>query len=174
MRAILYSPENSTNVRFVSPEAPDVPSSVPGPAAPVRGGSTLPVRLPRRGPSPWLRAAFRAAATLAPPLAVRWAERAFGTPPRLQARLSPVLASGHRFYLDAGGERLAVWSWGDGPTAVLLHGWAGRPHRARLVRPGLRRCTRGRRQEGRSSARIRRSLGRCRRRRARDPPGRPG
>ncbi len=138
MRAILYSPENSTNVRFVSPEAPDVPAGVPGRAAPLPGESTLPVRLPRRGPSPWLRAAFRAAATLAPPLAVRWAERAFGTPPRLQARFSPVLAAGHRFYLDAGGERLAVWSWGDGPTAVLLHGWAGRSEQlASFVSPLL-------------------------------------
>ena len=137
MPAILYSPENSTNVRFVSPEAPDVPSPVPGRAAPPPGESALPVRLPRRRPSPWLRAAFRAAATLAPPLAVRWAEHAFGTPPRLEARFSPVLASGHRFYLDAGGERLAVWSWGDGPTAVLLHGWAGRSEQLASFVPPL-------------------------------------
>ena len=126
MRAILYSPENSTNVRFVSAEAPDVSAAdldsrrARPPAVP------LPVRLPRGRPSPWLRAAFRALGTIAPPLAVRWAERVFGSPPRLQARSSPIFASGHRFYLDVRGERLAAWSWGDGPTAVLLHGWAGR------------------------------------------------
>ncbi|MFL5310885.1 MAG: alpha/beta fold hydrolase [Myxococcales bacterium] len=133
MRAILYSPENSTNVRFVSPEAPDLAGDPRRPAAP-----PVPVRLPRRTPSPWLRAAFRAAGSLAPPLAVRWAERAFANPPRLEARPSPVLAAGHRFYLTAGGERLAVWSWGDGPTAVLLHGWAGRSEQlASFVAPLL-------------------------------------
>ncbi|HEX9605006.1 MAG TPA: alpha/beta fold hydrolase [Myxococcales bacterium] len=122
MRAILYSPENSTNVRFVSPEAPDLAGEVPErPARPAR-----PVRLPRRGPYPWLRTAFRVASAIAPPLAVRLAERAFGTPPRVEARTSLVLASGHRFYLTAGGERLAIWSWGDGPVALLLHGWGGR------------------------------------------------
>jgi pimeloyl-ACP methyl ester carboxylesterase len=136
MPAILYAPENSTNVRFVSAEAPDVPAT-PGRPSPSPAGPGLAVRLPRPGPSPWLRAAFRAASTLAPPLAVRWAERTFGTPPRLQARASPVLASGHRFYLDAGGERLAVWSWGDGPTAMLLHGWAGRSEQLASFVPPL-------------------------------------
>ena len=75
MRAILYSPENSTNVRFVSPEAPDAAGQVPERPAP-----PLPVRLPHRGPSPWLRAGFRVASAIAPPLAVRLAERAFGNP----------------------------------------------------------------------------------------------
>jgi pimeloyl-ACP methyl ester carboxylesterase len=122
MPAILYSPENSTNVRFISPEAPDLSADGSDRFARL----PAPVLLPRHGPSPWLRAAFRLAGTIAPPLAVRWAERAFGSPPRLEARPSPVLATGHRFYLTAGRERLAVWSWGDGPTALLLHGWAGR------------------------------------------------
>jgi pimeloyl-ACP methyl ester carboxylesterase len=121
MRAILYSPENSTNVRFISPEAPDLTGDLTRPAAP-----PAPSRLPRRGPSPWMRAAFRVASAVAPPLAVRLAERAFGTPPRVDARPSPVLDAGHRFYLSVGRERLAVWSWGDGPVAVLLHGWGGR------------------------------------------------
>ena len=132
MRAILYSPENSTNVRFVSPEAPDVTGDVPHHAP-----MPVPMRLRDRSPSPWLRAAFRVAGAIAPPLAVRWAERAFGTPPRLEARPSPVLAAGHRFYLTFGGERLAVWSWGDGPTALLLHGWAGRSEQLASFVPPL-------------------------------------
>ena len=131
MRAILYSPENSTNVRFVSPEAPDVTG------VPHHAPMPVPMRLRDRSPSPWLRAAFRVAGAIAPPLAVRWAERAFGTPPRLEARPSPVLAAGHRFYLAFGGERLAVWSWGDGPTALLLHGWAGRSEQLASFVPPL-------------------------------------
>jgi pimeloyl-ACP methyl ester carboxylesterase len=118
----LRSVESSTNVRFVLPARAAAGGGVAaGDPAPSRGAADL----PRRGPSPWLRAAFRATATLAPPLAVRWAERAFGTPPRMATRPSPVLRAGHRFYLLAGGQRLAIWSWGDGPTALLLHGWAG-------------------------------------------------
>jgi pimeloyl-ACP methyl ester carboxylesterase len=137
MPAILSSAHNSTNVRSVSiAEAPEV-LPAPDRAGLPEGPLPAPLRLSRRGPSPWLRAAFRAAGTIAPPLAVRWAERAFGTPPRLQARPSAVLDAGHRFYLDAGGERLAVWSWGDGPTAVLLHGWAGRSEQLASFVPPL-------------------------------------
>ena len=88
-----------------------------------------PARLaPAQRPPPpaWLRVALRVASSFASPLAARWAERAFLTPPRMQPRAHPVLDSGHRFYVHAGGHRLAVWSWGDGPTALLLHGWGGR------------------------------------------------
>jgi pimeloyl-ACP methyl ester carboxylesterase len=134
MATIFDAPENSTNVRFVSPETPDVPGAGPGSEV---VPPPAPARLTRR-PAVWLRAAFRAAATLAPPLAVRWAVRAFGSPPRMPSRPSPVMASGHRFYIHSGGHRLAVWSWGDGPTALLLHGWAGRSDQlAPFVRPLL-------------------------------------
>src|SRR5690348_568410 len=126
MRAILYSPENSTNVRFISPEAPDVEIPAANDPVPLERVRSAPASLPRERAPAWLRAGFRVAATLAPPLAARWAERVFGSPPRLHARPAPVLATGHRFYLHSGIHRLAVWSWGDGPTALLLHGWAGR------------------------------------------------
>ncbi|HWE23414.1 MAG TPA: alpha/beta hydrolase [Myxococcales bacterium] len=69
---------------------------------------------------------MRTTATLAPPLASRWAERIFFTPPRMRTRPAPVLTTGHRFFVEGAGHRLAVWSWGDGPTALLLHGWGGR------------------------------------------------
>ena len=138
MRAVRFTLENSTNGRSVSKtEASEFLARTAAPPAATPRRPPAPLRLPRRGPSPWLRAAFRAVATIAPPLAVRWAQRTFGSPPRLQARPSPVLASGHRFYLDMGGERLAVWSWGDGPTALLLHGWAGRSEQLTAFVPPL-------------------------------------
>jgi pimeloyl-ACP methyl ester carboxylesterase len=41
-----------------------------------------------------------------------------------------LLATGHRLSFDVPGERgtarLACWSWGDGPSVFLLHGWSGR------------------------------------------------
>jgi pimeloyl-ACP methyl ester carboxylesterase len=114
------SSKNSTNVRSLdTARAP-----APVPAAPQYAAA--PERLSRRRPPRWLRAALRTAATVAPPLATRWAEKLFATPPRVRARPSPVLDAGHRFFVEAGAHRLAVWSWGDGPTAMLLHGWGGR------------------------------------------------
>jgi pimeloyl-ACP methyl ester carboxylesterase len=49
-----------------------------------------------------------------------------------------VLDGGHAFELKAGGHDLAAWSWGDGPTVLLHHGWNGRAaHMARFVQPLL-------------------------------------
>jgi pimeloyl-ACP methyl ester carboxylesterase len=50
---------------------------------------------------------------------------------------SPVLETGHRFYLPAAGHSIAVWSWGDGPTALLMHGWAGRAEQLTAFVPPL-------------------------------------
>ncbi|MFH1842081.1 MAG: alpha/beta fold hydrolase [bacterium] len=46
--------------------------------------------------------------------------------PRLTAREQRWLASAVPFRLEVAGRRLAAWSWGDGPTVLLLHGWSGR------------------------------------------------
>ena len=118
--ASVARPENRPNVRSViGPHNAAVTIE--------ERGRSAPARLPRRPQSfRWLRVALPAAATLAPPLAIRWAERLFATPPRMRARSSPVLEAGHRFFIESKGRRLAAWSWGDGPTAILLHGWGGR------------------------------------------------
>lgn len=117
--ASLRSPENRTNVRFSSnARAPASTAAATTPPPPARLAPPQPPR--------WLRAALRATATIAPPLAVRWAGHLFATPPRMRPRASALLETGHRFFLDAKGHRIAVWSWGDGPTAILLHGWGGR------------------------------------------------
>src|SRR5207249_9378261 len=90
-------PEISTNVRFKQRATAARPAAVPA--------------LQRPAPPRWLRVALRLASSFASPLAARWAERAFLTPPRMAPRAHPVLASGHRFFLQAGAHRLAVWSW---------------------------------------------------------------
>ena len=113
-------PTIRTNVRSViAARAPATPIASPPPPP-------APVRLPRPQPPRWLRAGLRAASTLAPSIAVRWMDHLFFTPPRMKARPSPVLEAGHRFSVETARERLAVWSWGDGPTVILLHGWGGR------------------------------------------------
>ena len=39
--------------------------------------------------------------------------------------------------METAGQRLAVWSWGDGPTAILLHGWGGRSDQLAAFVPPL-------------------------------------
>ena len=132
MRATSVLPlDNSTNVRFVKEHA-----RTRQPGAP-RTPALAPVR-PSRGDTPlWLRVALPAASVLVPPIAVRWAERLFLVPPRMKPITSPVLAAGHRFRISAAGHSIVVWSWGDGPTAVLMHGWCGRAEQLAAFVPPL-------------------------------------
>jgi len=120
-----------TNVRsIIAARAPATPIASPPPPP-------APARLPRPQPPRWLRVGLRAAATLVPSIAVRWVEHLFFTPPRMRALPSPVLETGHRFFVETAGQRLAVWSWGDGPTAILLHGWGGRSDQLAAFVPPL-------------------------------------
>jgi pimeloyl-ACP methyl ester carboxylesterase len=55
---------------------------------------------------------------------------------------SSLFASGQRVDLKLDGRRLAVWRWGNGPTALLAHGWGSRGARlgdfvAPLTRAGF-------------------------------------
>jgi pimeloyl-ACP methyl ester carboxylesterase len=63
-----------------------------------------------------------------PAVAARWAEKLFFNAPRRGAspRVRAFLATGRfrEFHVD--GERIASWSWGEGPAVYLVHGWAGR------------------------------------------------
>ena len=129
--ASLLRANNSTNVRFVldvpySAHPIDVPTPAPAPARPSRGEAPL-----------WLRVALPTASVLAPPIAVRWAEHLFVSPPRMKPLSAPILQTGHRFHLSAAGQSIAVWSWGDGPTALLMHGWAGRAEQLAAFVPSL-------------------------------------
>jgi pimeloyl-ACP methyl ester carboxylesterase len=74
--------------------------------------------------------AMRGLSLLSPEIAARVAERVFLTPPRFAAPEPEraFLATGHRFKIRGpkGKGQLTAWSWGDGPTVFLVHGWAGR------------------------------------------------
>jgi len=74
-----------------------------------------------------LRAAAKGLGAVAPGLAAAWAERLFLSPrrPRRSRTAEAVLARGQQRMLKLGGERVAVWSWGEGPRVLLVHGWSG-------------------------------------------------
>jgi pimeloyl-ACP methyl ester carboxylesterase len=72
----------------------------------------------------WLRASFSAAGYLAPSLTAAVAERLFFRTSRRGPR------PGERDVLEAAIPSsiagMKAWSWGDGPTVLLVHGWNGR------------------------------------------------
>jgi pimeloyl-ACP methyl ester carboxylesterase len=72
----------------------------------------------------WLRSGFAGASRIAPGLTSALAARLFRTTRRSSPR------PGEREVLtDAQGSRIAgmqVWSWGEGPIVLLVHGWNGR------------------------------------------------
>jgi pimeloyl-ACP methyl ester carboxylesterase len=75
----------------------------------------------------WVRATMKVTSAISPPAAARLAQRLLFTPVRARVRDEEraVLASGERFSLAAGGQRVAGYAWGEGPTVLLVHGWGG-------------------------------------------------
>lgn len=69
---------------------------------------------------PWL-------GRFAPGLAAGLAQRLFFTPPRAPLREAErlILEGGRRFRIEADGRPLVGWRWGEGPVALLVHGWGG-------------------------------------------------
>jgi pimeloyl-ACP methyl ester carboxylesterase len=86
-----------------------------------------------------VRATFRTVGRVAPETAARWAEELFFRPSRARPRVheEDFLATGRRFHFDSSHGRLAAWSWGEGPTVLLVHGWSSRAARFRVVAPLL-------------------------------------
>jgi pimeloyl-ACP methyl ester carboxylesterase len=66
-------------------------------------------------------------------------ERFFLTPPRstLPANEAAFLDTGARHRIDSDVGELTAWSWGEGPTALLVHGWGSRASRFRTIAPAL-------------------------------------
>jgi pimeloyl-ACP methyl ester carboxylesterase len=100
--------------------------------------------MPTLSPRLWaMRTAFRAVGAVAPGVAARWAETLFCTPPRRRRGDDGFLASGDRFTLRSQGQLLTGWTWGSGPTVVLVHGWGSGASRfgalgAALLEAGFR------------------------------------
>lgn len=86
-----------------------------------------------------MRAGFSALGVMAPPLAAAWAERLFLTPPRYAPppREASALAAAHRGSVHVDGHELATWTWGRGPTVLLVHGWGGRGGQLHAFVPAL-------------------------------------
>jgi pimeloyl-ACP methyl ester carboxylesterase len=74
-----------------------------------------------------IRSAFAILGRVAPSLAATLALDLFFTPRgrRRSPRIDAFLATGRRFEIVAGGQRVVGWSWGAGPAVYLVHGWAG-------------------------------------------------
>ena len=77
---------------------------------------------------PIIRAGHRVLSALAPALAARRAERLFLTPPhaRRPAAELALLATARARPMRVGARRIEVWTWGSGPSVLLVHGWGGR------------------------------------------------
>lgn len=73
------------------------------------------------------RVLLRQISEIAPAFAAEKLMRRYLTPPRSQPRAEAqaVLDRGTPLRLTFGRHRLAAWSWGEGPTVALLHGWGG-------------------------------------------------
>jgi len=78
-------------------------------------------------------------------LAARLVERLWFRPPRpkIAAEVRAALDRGERLSLSVHGRRVAGWSFGAGPTVLLVHGWGGYAGQllglaARLVERGFR------------------------------------
>jgi pimeloyl-ACP methyl ester carboxylesterase len=75
-----------------------------------------------------IRVGFRAMSATAPALAARVGEKLmFRTSRRERADFEQELIErARRFEIDSRRGPLAAWSWGEGPTVLLVHGWNGR------------------------------------------------
>jgi pimeloyl-ACP methyl ester carboxylesterase len=75
-----------------------------------------------------VRGAHRVLSVLAPDIAAARAERLFLTPPRPRRPAWEVelLARAEARPMRVGGRRIETWTWGAGPSVLLVHGWGGR------------------------------------------------
>lgn len=76
---------------------------------------------------PALRIGFRALSAVSPGLAARIGARMWFTPTHLSLREDgrAFLATGERSTISVNGRDVARWTWGSGPTVLLMHGWGG-------------------------------------------------
>ncbi|MET0010386.1 MAG: alpha/beta hydrolase [Candidatus Thiodiazotropha sp. 6PLUC9] len=71
---------------------------------------------------------FSALGSIAPTLAGKLALPLFMTPPRFPSprREMAIKEKGKQHYKTIDGNRIAIYTWGEGPAVLLSHGWGGR------------------------------------------------
>jgi pimeloyl-ACP methyl ester carboxylesterase len=87
------------------------------------GGTATPTGVAING----MRLGFRALSAVAPGTAARLATQLWFRPPR--AKVHPLakefMNTGDRSTMMVRGRPVATWTWGSGPTVLLVHGWGG-------------------------------------------------
>jgi pimeloyl-ACP methyl ester carboxylesterase len=86
-------------------------------------------------------AALRALGAVFPETADALTLDLFCRPQKPKRALEPRASGlvGHRFTVPHGGENMAVWDWGEGPTVLLVHGWNGcAAQMSRFIEPLVR------------------------------------
>jgi pimeloyl-ACP methyl ester carboxylesterase len=91
-----------------------------------------------------LRRAIGWLGRLSPELTAGLMQRRFFTPPRAPLREAErlILEGGRQFRIELDGRAVVGWRWGEGPAALLVHGWGGHAGQmtelvAPLVRAGF-------------------------------------
>jgi pimeloyl-ACP methyl ester carboxylesterase len=73
-----------------------------------------------------MRGYFAGLERVAPRTVERQAAYLFCRPRRLEHRdVPPIPDNAHSFTVTSGTKQVRAWSWGDGPPALLAHGWEG-------------------------------------------------
>src|SRR5690606_9457849 len=88
-----------------------------------------------------LRTGMRVLSRASPGHAVGLMDRIWFTPPRLRRRPGPEaarwLARAEPLPVRVHGQRVQAWSWGKGPTVLLVHGWGGHAAQLRVLGEAL-------------------------------------
>ena len=113
--------KNSTTVRIEDPPALEAPPSPPRSRTPADSWLKADWRLAT------IRSGMKALSRLSPSLAARVVDRLWFSAPRTQpsAEARERLQAGTRLHHRVHGREVVAWSWGEGPTILLVHGWGG-------------------------------------------------
>ena len=93
-------------------------------------------------PMIWARVAGAVLSTVAPTQAARLAAHLFLRPPRptRPAHEASALNAARPHAIEVAGRHVQTWTWGEGPSVLLVHGWGGRGSQlAAFVEPFLAR-----------------------------------
>ncbi len=85
-----------------------------------------------------VRLAFKLLCKVSPTLAAHLTYQLLSRPPRAAERpwQKTLREQAHTTHLNHPSGRVAVYSWGDGPTVLMVHGWGARAtHMGKLIKP---------------------------------------